>query len=292
MSSIGDPRRAFVVERPRDVEAFLARAGAFMGGHEAQNNLAFGVCSNLRANPAIRASARFAVVAAGAGGPVVGAALQTPPFRLVIAETEELEAIDALEEAFIDDVVPGVIGSTEAAARFAERRGARTRRPATLVMAERIYQLTEVREPRPAPGALRIAEPADVALIAAWFRAFAAEALADPVEDAEVVAERWVARIGRTVYLWQDGATTVSMCAIGGLTPRGIRVGPVYTPPEHRGRGYASKLVAEVSQAQLEAGRTFVFLFADVSNPTSNRIYQAIGYEPVSDVAEYRFDEP
>jgi predicted GNAT family acetyltransferase len=67
---------------------------------------------------------------------------------------------------------------------------------------------------------------------------------------------------------------------------------PVYTPPALRGRGYASALVAAVSQAQLDAGRRFCFLFTDLANPTSNRIYQDIGYEAVCDVDEYRFEAP
>ncbi len=88
---------------------------------------------------------------------------------------------------------------------------------------------------------------------------------------------------------------------LGGRRPRvagggrradahGARVGPVYTPPERRGRGYASNLVAAVSQAQLEAGCRSVFLFTDLANPTSNHIYQAIGYEAVRDVADWRFE--
>ena len=81
----------------------------------------------------------------------------------------------------------------------------------------------------------------------------------------------------------------MSLAGAGGLTPNGIRVGPVYTPPELRGRGYASNLVAGVSQLQLDAGRTFVFLFTDLANPTANQIYQEIGYEPVNDVDEYAF---
>ena len=290
--SVSEAGTTLTVERPPDVEAFLDRAGAFLAAREAENNLLFGVCSNLRVNPAIRASARFAIVAAGAGGPVVGAALQTPPHRLVLAAVDDLDAVDDLEEALVGDALPGIIGPLSAAARFVERRAARTGRPARLTMSERIYQLTEVREPRPAPGAMRIANEGDMPVLAGWFRAFAEEAEADVVEEPEVAVARWIARVGKTIYVWQDGPATVSMCGIGGLTPRGIRVGPVYTPPEHRGHGYASRLVAEVSRTQLEAGRTFVFLFTDISNPTSNRIYQAIGYEPVSDVAEYRFDEP
>jgi len=79
------------------------------------------------------------------------------------------------------------------------------------------------------------------------------------------------------------------MTGVAAVTPEGSRVGPVYTPSPLRGRGYASALVAAASQAQLGAGRRFCFLFTDLANPTSNEIYQAIGYEPVCDVDEYRF---
>ena len=72
----------------------------------------------------------------------------------------------------------------------------------------------------------------------------------------------------------------------------GIRIGPVYTPPALRGRGYASACVARLSQDKLDEGRTFCFLYTDLSNPTSNHIYQEIGYEPVCDVADYRFTVP
>lgn len=81
----------------------------------------------------------------------------------------------------------------------------------------------------------------------------------------------------------------VAMAGVSGRTPSGARVGAVYTPPDRRRRGYASALVATLSQAQLDAGARFCFLFTDLANPTSNKIYQDIGYEPVCDVDEYRF---
>jgi predicted GNAT family acetyltransferase len=74
-----------------------------------------------------------------------------------------------------------------------------------------------------------------------------------------------------------------------GETPHGIRIGPVYTPPQMRGRGYASNLTAAASQDQLDAGRRFRFLFTDLANPTSNKIYRQIGDEPVCDVDQYGF---
>ena len=75
----------------------------------------------------------------------------------------------------------------------------------------------------------------------------------------------------------------------GGPTPNGIRIGPVYTPPELRGRGYASALTAQVSQLQLDRGRRFCFLYTDLANPTSNAIYMRIGYERVCDSRELAF---
>jgi predicted GNAT family acetyltransferase len=71
-------------------------------------------------------------------------------------------------------------------------------------------------------------------------------------------------------------------------TPRGIRVGPVYTPPEHRNRGHAGACVAALSQLLLDRGHRFCCLYTDLTNPTPNRIYQRIGYPPVCDVVEDR----
>ena len=118
---------------------------------------------------------------------------------------------------------------------------------------------------------------------------FEAFGQADPVE-ADAMADRWLAGRSRTLWLWEDGDAVVSLCGVGGPTPHGIRIGPVYTPPAARGRGYASALVAAVSQEALDAGRRFCFLFTDAANPTSNHIYQEIGYEHVRDVDIWEFD--
>ena len=69
----------------------------------------------------------------------------------------------------------------------------------------------------------------------------------------------------------------------------GISVGPVYTPPEQRGRGYATHLTAAFSQHLLDAGYRFCTLFTDLANPTSNSIYQQIGYRAVCDFAMITF---
>ena len=117
------------------------------------------------------------------------------------------------------------------------------------------------------------------------------EALEDEPSDIEAMTDRWISRRGRTLHLWEDGEV-VSLAGVGSRTPNGVRIGPVYTPPEARNRGYASALVAAISQAELDAGRRFCFLFTDLANPTANHIYQAIGYEPVRDVDMWRHDRP
>jgi predicted GNAT family acetyltransferase len=81
------------------------------------------------------------------------------------------------------------------------------------------------------------------------------------------------------------------MAGYAGPTPNGIRVGPVYTPPHLRGRGYASACVAALSQELLDTGHKFCFLFTDLLNATSNHIYQVIGYQPIVDVDMYQFGE-
>jgi len=127
-------------------------------------------------------------------------------------------------------------------------------------------------------------------LIVEWLVAFVDEAFAgEELFDAGEAAGRWIAGHGRTMWLWVDEGRVVSMSEVSGRTPNGVRIGPVYTPTEDRNRGYASNLVAEAAQGELDDGRQFVFLFTDLANPTSNHIYQAIGFEPVSDVDRHVF---
>lgn len=99
---------------------------------------------------------------------------------------------------------------------------------------------------------------------------------------------RWVE--AKSVFFWEDGGVPVSMAMTRGRTASGARVSFVYTPPEWRRRGYASALVAAVSQRLLDSGCSFCVLYTDLSNPTSNALYRRLGYEPVCDVVDVEFD--
>ncbi len=275
------------------VDEFLTVARAFLAEREAENNLLFGISSAVRDTPELFPDdpPRFATVV-DAGGRIVAATLRTPPHNQVLSWTDDMDAVDALVDALRHEPLPGVLGSTEAASRFASKWTNATGQNARVEVAERIFRLSSVIAPdQPASGTWRLAEPRDRDLIARWAIDFFAEAVpeAPPIPDPAATADRWIARVGRMLYLWEDGDTVVSMVGAGGETPNGIRIGPVYTPPDLRGRGYASSLTAAASADQLGRGRRFCFLFTDLANPTSNKIYQAIGYEPVCDVDQIRF---
>ncbi|HYK94944.1 MAG TPA: GNAT family N-acetyltransferase [Candidatus Dormibacteraeota bacterium] len=282
------------VLRATTVADYMQIAGGYLAAREAEQNLIFGICSNLEADPSQYATGPYLAVVVH-GDRVVGTAIRTPPWRLVLGVMEHPGAVHQLVQDLKADPagkdLPGALGPSEAVGHFAEAWAAAMSVRANLSRHERSFRLRTVIPPRSAPGSMRRAGPADRALLAAWARAFHEEALpGGPDQDHDATADRWIRNIGRTAYLWEDGGRPVSLAGVGGLTPNGIRVGPVYTPPELRGRGYASNLVATASQLQLDTGRSFVFLFTDLANPTANRIYQAIGYEPVNDVDEYAFE--
>jgi predicted GNAT family acetyltransferase len=276
--------------RARDPDEFTRLAFDFLVAREAEHNLLFGIVAGVRAGE-YQEPAYFAVVRDH--DRVVAAALRTPPLNFILSEIDDGGAIPLLvdEAATLWPDLPGVIGPKALAARFAQLWEQRTGRVANIHTAERAFRLTTVVTPRPVAGRIRLADSEDRARIVDWLVAFGQEALRETRDRSQVErnADRLIAGIGgRTVYLWDAGGP-VSMTVSAAVTPHGSRIGGVYTPPELRGRGYASALVAAVSQAQLDAGRAFCFLFTDLANPTSNKIYRHIGYEAVCDVDEYRF---
>jgi uncharacterized protein len=281
---------ALRLQRFAEADAFLAAAGPFLVEREAEHNLIFGVSSTLHDDPGQYAAPPYLATVRD-GDRVVAAALQTPPFRLVLSEVDDPAALGLIVADTLERDLPGVQGPVDVVRAFVEEWRARGGPQAHHHLASRIYRLSEIIPPRPVPGGMRDPAPGDRDVLVEWMWAFGVEALGDDDRaGAAEAVDRWMAGRGRILHVWQDGDEIVSVCGVTGPTPHGIRVGPVYTPPEQRGRGYASALVAAVSRAQLDAGRRFVFLFTDLANPTSNRIYQAIGYEPVRDVDEYEFE--
>ena len=204
------------------------------------------------------------------------------------------EAVAALAEAVVFDAgpLPGVTANLPWADRFAEHVTAMTGRKGERVMGQGVWQLTAVAEVPAPKGAARVATPADRELLRRWHREFADEALPPehPREDTrmDLQIDLRLAGQGGGYWLWEDGIP-VSLSGHHDVPGVGSRIGPVYTAPEHRRRGYATRLVAEHSAARLAAGDAACFLFTDLANPTSNAIYARIGYAKVCDAVEYAF---
>ncbi len=133
-----------------------------------------------------------------------------------------------------------------------------------------------------------IATLTDLALVVQWTREFC-ESVGSTIDPKiETIARQRIE--GGAFHFWKVDGQPVSMAAGQGPTPNGIRIALVYTPAHFRGHGYASALVASLSQKLLAAGRTFCFLFTDLANPTSNKIYRDLGYEFVCEQHQFRFE--
>jgi uncharacterized protein len=280
--------------RPDGAAGFLRLAGPLLQRDEARNQIPLGIAGTLVQHPEAYDVVRYWVVRDG--DEVVAAAMRTEPHNLVLADPASGAALNELVRAIaLDDPdLPGVEGNAPHVRSAASGLSASIGREAELTLSEGVYELTRVREVPRAPGTARAATVEDRALLLAWFVAFEREALPhhdDDLEQIERSLDRRFASEGAGLWIWEDGREPVSLAGFSGRTPTGIRIGPVYTPPELRRRGYATTLVADLSRWLLEQGHRACFLFTDLANPTSNRIYIEIGYERVCDALEFRFRE-
>jgi predicted GNAT family acetyltransferase len=278
------------VQEASGAESFLAAASPLLLGDEARHNLIFGICATLVETPDAYPAVHLWTVEDA--GEVVGSALMTPPFNLVVARPRSSAVLRSLAQELhrreLD--LPGVTGALPEVDQFAsawEHVALVRRRPR---MRQGIYQASSARPPAGVPGAMRLASKEDRRLVLDWWRAFEQESMpADaPRGHTEATVDRRLASTSGGIALWEDD-TPVSLAGFGGRTPHGVRIGPVYTPPHRRRRGYAGALVAHLTQQLLDGESDFCFLYTDLANPTANRIYQNVGYEYVAESAEYAF---
>jgi predicted GNAT family acetyltransferase len=283
------------VDRLDDAGTFLAEADQLLLADEARHNLLLGIAGTVRDAPELYPLRSFWVVRYG--DDVVAAALRTPPYNLVLARPQSRHALAALAEAVAGEELPGVVGGEPEAPEFAELWTAHTGAHAHTNMRQGVYALERV-EPVPSvSGAARVATADDRELALRWWTAFGEEVLHEGGpgrERADAIVDHRLSSSSAGMLLWEDEGEVVSLAGWGGPTPNGIRIGPVYTPPELRGRGYATALTAELSQRLLDGRlidgrRRFCFLYTDLANPTSNAIYERIGYRRAAESAEIIF---
>jgi len=275
------------VRRLDDPVAFLDAAGPFLLEDEARHNLILGIAGTLRDHPAVYPE-HFLWLAEEDG--VHGAAVRTPPYNLALARPRGPEALEALA-AGIADQLPGVTGAQPEADGFARAWAMRTGATLRRVRAQGVFQLDRVEPASDVPGRMRDAVAEDRPQLIEWWDAFMEEALGEDAVGfgSETAVDHRLCAESAGIVLWSKGDAPVSLAAYGNPTPNGIRIGPVYTPPQLRRNGYASALTAALSERLLGTYR-FCFLFTDLANSTANRIYERIGYRRVCEAAEIAFD--
>jgi len=253
---------------------FLDAAGPYLSGHETTNHLVFAIAE--RDPP----GAFFASLGHD------GVALQTPPYPLIVSELPE-SALDPLIELLLaSGFAPTAVSGPSATARaLAARWCARHGLAATPRVRLRSHALERVLPADRTPGEMRPATESELPLLAAWYERYLEDTRSPNHESPEAIARRLLPN----TLVWEHDGAPVSMASIAGRTPRGRRVGYVFTPPELRRRGHAEALVAALSQRILDEGSSWCFLFTDVENPTSNAIYRRIGYEPNVELEELAF---
>lgn len=278
-----------------DARAFLDLAAAHLAADPVLNTVVSTVTYRAAEAGLSDSSGRRWWVAVTDADRVVGVAMRTapaPPYPLYVLPMPD-EAAVALAAALHvrGEEVVATNGALPAVEVMAEETARLAGRSARVEERTRLHLLGELEAPVGVPGRLRPAVPADVELALAWFVAFEQDAAEQagrdgghgPLEPQD--EPMMLARIeqGR-LWFWEDGGERVHLTSAN-LPVFGVaRVGPVYTPKAQRGRGYASAAVAAVSRLLLER-QAQVCLFTDQANPTSNKIYEALGFRPVVDMA-------
>lgn len=297
------PVRLTFCTSPQD---FLSLADDFLAADPLLSTVVATVTTRLRDQLADGSSTadprNWWVVVHDSSDRVVGAAMRTapsppyPPYLMPMPAAGAERLARELYERGED--VGGVNGALPETRVFAETYAGLAGAEVSVAMHTRLFELGDLVRPAPVPGRLRTATHGDVDLVVEWFAAFhrdADEQAGRPADSHSEAGEelpdldRIAGRIhtGR-LWLWEDEAGTPVHLTGANPPAFGVgRIGPVYTPRASRRRGFASAAVAEVS-AILQSNGERVCLFTDQANPTSNNVYQSIGFRPVVDMVNLR----
>lgn len=282
-----------------DPAAFLAVAGDHLAVEPVVSTVVATVARHAVADDAAGveqvAPYRWWLVTRDDAGAVTGTGMRTAPFApyplFLLPMPDDAAVAVARRMHERDEPVTGVNGALPAARLCAEELARLTGGTVEVAQHTRLHRLDVLVPPRLVAGELRAACPADVDLVLAWFQAFvrdADEQAGRPPGSMHEVAEIQATVLRRIesdlVWLWTDGAgTPVHLTGVNPPAFGAARLGPVYTPRQHRGRGYAGATVAALSRRLLDDG-VVPCLYTDQANPTSNALYAALGYRPVLDM--------
>jgi len=222
-------------------------------------------------------------------------AIMTPPHSITLYATDNKindEALECLVNSLADSLdihIPGVISEKSLASKFAEKYTAKNGLKSELYQSQRIYELASINSEIADIGDLRLAKESDIAFVPYWSESFNGDCFDNPIVVRSDLESYRYHIVQSPVHILEDNGVPVCMAKINRELVNVCCIGYVYTPPYFRGKGYASSCVAKLSQIGLERGFKKCVLYTDLANPTSNSIYQKIGYVPICDSLAIRF---
>jgi predicted GNAT family acetyltransferase len=273
----------------RDPAAFLEKAAPFLSAEPFSANVISVWLEGVLAGRD-KTSTDDAWIIFEDAGTVAGAAMWTPPHvpflpRLPTGAARQLGA----ELGKRAPGLAGVNGVKEAAFEFAAGFGEVTGRASRVLRTNCLYVLGELHSPTGVEGVARTAGRDDLEIVASWWEAFEKEALGRSARDDTSAARRVAAG---DIVLWLVEGEPVSLAGYSAPACGVSRIGPVYTPEANRGRGYGSAVTATASVlARSGRGAEHVVLYADLANPTSNHVYNELGYRPDHHAEERVFSD-
>lgn len=271
------------VHQTDDAADALSRAGEFLATRPVEHNLVLTILHDRVARPE---PGHYWIVSDD--GVIVGVALQSPiGFFATLTPLARPHAI-ALAQAIARTVpeLPGINGEAGTTAAFAGHWAEIRRHPVRPDIGQRLYRLGTLLVPENVPGRLRPATVEDQPNVLEWINEFHVDIGEPPLLDPAAQTNALI--VDGRVWLWDDnGPRSMVGCK---TTVEGIaRIGPVYTPPRHRRRGYAAACTAAVSQHLLDHEAAGCVLYTALANPTSNAVYRRLGYEAVAETMRYTF---
>ncbi|MBB6453866.1 hypothetical protein HNQ94_002317 [Salirhabdus euzebyi] len=267
-----------------NIQEFASKANTILFQQEAENNLPLGLLNRLvKSNK--EENALCALIERD--NEVLASFLMTPPHHLIIsvaegAPTDKIIALAVRELIDSPYSIPSVIGDRVVATKFASEWANTTGKNLSISMEQGVYRLDKVNDIEESEGELTLAQTEDLELLMDWLFAFIHDTGIMPVSKAKAEKMMIDKIANKTMFMWKVNGKAVSMTAIGRETTNGAVVNHVYTPDSERGKGYASSIVKKVSEIILK-DKEFCTLYTDLSNPTSNKIYMAIGYKPIAE---------
>ncbi len=275
-----------------DPHSYYDQAHHLWEAAETRNNLILGLSLRLKSDlHAYGDALPLMALVRDEPGEIRASALMTPPFALVVqSEPLSKPALEVLAVSLIAKkfCLPGVNGIAEVSDCFAEIWQEKTGQAARRIVNTRAYELQQVLPIDYPAGEMKIAEESDAQRAADMLNAMGEEVVLGPRKLYTAQSMLDIIR-KRHVFFWVDGGEVVSITIATRPQIKGICVSGVFTPPALRRRGYARALVAEVTRELLSRDYAFTNLFTDLSNPTSNKIYQEVGYRQVCDYHQYEF---